>query len=171
MTSSITEEDQRFVETWENIAEFQNVIVRINRKGDEAPEVIVGRRTFMITTAERLITQEKVLDPKNDPFANGSFRPVNVPDSMTIEANPNALADEEIIDILGMGDFAWGEWLKSIDSPATLRRMITLADEVETLSHKRYRQLSERLAEVKPVTRIQSNDPEVRKFLQSPGGR
>src|SRR3954467_13719654 len=131
MTSSITEADQRFVETWENIAEYQNAIVRLDRKGDDAPEVINGRRTFMITTAERLITQEKILDKHNDPFVNGAFRPVNVPSNMTFETNPNALADEEIIRVLNSSDLAWEEWLKVIDSPATLRRMIQTADQVE----------------------------------------
>jgi hypothetical protein len=34
----------------------QNAIIRLNTRGDESPEVINGRRNFLITTEERLIT-------------------------------------------------------------------------------------------------------------------
>ena len=73
--SAITQEERDFVETWENIATYQNVIIRLDHRGEEKHEVITGGRVFMITTEERLITQDKVVDSKNDPFKNGSFRP------------------------------------------------------------------------------------------------
>jgi len=177
--STITQEEREFVETWENIAPYQNAIIRLDVRGDEKHEVIQGEnRQFMITTEERILTQSKVVDKANDPFLNGSFRPVVVPDGVTIETNPNALSDDEIMEIFAASDFAWSEWMRTLDSPATLNRMIDLADEAPTMTVKRLREVQLRLREVKPPTRITTKDPELAKFLdqgtpreRSQGGR
>ncbi|NUS01922.1 MAG: hypothetical protein HOV97_05085 [Nonomuraea sp.] len=164
--STITAAEREFVETWENIAPFQNAIVRLDVRGDEKHEVIQGeKRQFMLTTEERMLTQSKIVEKENDPFRNGAFRPINVPEDVTIETNPNALSDEEIMEIFGASDFAWSEWMHTIDSPATLNRMIDLADEADNMTVKRLREIQLRLREVKPPTRITSNDPELQKFL------
>lgn len=171
MAGSITQADREFVETWENIASYQNAIIRLDMRGDEKYEVIQGdARRFMITTEERLLTQSKIVDAANDPFKNGSFRPVVVPEDVNVETNPNALSDEEILGIFSASDFAWDEWMKTIDSPATLQRMIALADDAEGASVKRLRQVEARLREVKPQTRITSNDPHLSKFLDEGAG-
>lgn len=163
--STITAAEREFVETWENIATYQNAIIRIDVRGDEKPEVIQGTRQFMLTTEERMLTQSKILEASNDPFRNGSFRPVNVPSEVTIETNPNALSDEEILEIFQASDFAWSEWMSTIDSPATLNRMVDLADAAEGVTVKRLREVQMRLREVKPPTRLTTNDPELKKFL------
>jgi hypothetical protein len=164
---SITDQDQTFVETWENIATRQNAVIRIDARGEERQELIGGRRNFMLTTEERLITENKILDPKNDPFKNGDFRPVVVPDSVTIESNPNALSDEEIVQMFSVGDAAWPQLLGTIDSLATLRRMLDLAEEQDTLTMKRFRDIEHRLLDVRGGERPQltTNDPDLRNFL------
>jgi hypothetical protein len=159
LQGSITEADAAFVETWENIASITNYVIRLDVRGDEKFEGISGKRTFMITTRERLITQDKVEDVKNDPFQNGSFRPVVVPDSVNIETNPNALSDDEIKSIFISSDIAWGEWMKTLDAPATLRRMIDMADEAD-ISLKRFRELQKRHEELNPKRRITQKDRE-----------
>lgn len=155
----ITEEDARFIETWENIAPITNFVIRLDMRGDEKPEGISGQRTFMISTKERKITQDRVAEKKNDPFLNGSFRPVVVPDSVSIDTNPNALSDDEIKSILVSSELAWEEWMKVIDSGETLRRMLDHAEEAD-VSLKRYRQLEARLHEVNPPKRIVQKDQE-----------
>lgn len=170
---SITQQDQDFMETWENIATRQNAIVRLDARGEERQEVISGRRSFMLTTEERLITENKVLDDKNDPFKNGDFRPVIVPDSVTIESNPNALSDEEILQMFAVGDMAWPQLLGTIDSVATLRRMLDLAEDVDNLTMRRYRDMENRLVEVRGSARVQltSRDEQLNRFLSDkPGG-
>lgn len=170
---SITEQDQDFVETWENIATRQNGIIRLDARGEERQEVITGRRSFMLTTEERIITEGKVVDPKNNPFQNGDFRPVIVPDSVTIKSNPNALSDDEIRQMFRVGDVAWPQMLSTIDSIATLRRMLDLAEEDETLTFRRVRDMENRLVEVRGTDRprLQSNDPQLNNFLSDkPGG-
>jgi hypothetical protein len=172
---SITDQDTDFVETWENIATRQNVVIRLDTRGDEKPEVITGRREFYITTEERLITENKVLDDKNDPFKNGDFRPVVVPDSVTIETNPNALSDEEILQMFHVSEAAWTPVLETIDSVATLRRMLDLADEAGDVSLKRYRSVEARLVAVRGTARprLTSEDDELNRFLndESPAAR
>lgn len=165
MGGSITDEDKTFVEEWEHISPQQWGITRLDARGDERPEVIGGRRTFRITSEERILTQDRIRDEGLDPFMNGSFRPITVPDSITIATNPNALSDDEIKEILDTSsDIAWEENLKVIDSVATIRRMLEVAEETD-LSLRRYRRLETRLVEVRGVARIDTKDPRLRNFL------
>lgn len=168
---SITKEDQDFVETWENIAARSNVINRLDARGEERQEVISGRRTFMITTEERLITENKILDPKNDPFKNGDFRPVVVPETVNIETNPNALSDDEIVHMFKVSDAAWTPLLESLDSVSTLGRMLDLAEKQEDLTMKRFRDIERRLIQARGYDRrqITTNDPQLQKFLGDNG--
>lgn len=167
---TITQADREFVETWENIAVSRNAIVKLDARGEEKQEVISGHRTFMVTTEERLLLQDKVRDPKNDPFLNGAFRPVLVPDSVSIDSNPNALSDDEIKSILVSSEVAWDEWMATLDSPDTLRRMIDLAESTEGITLQRFKRLQERLSEVKPKTRIVQKDTDQYAGIQT-GGR
>lgn len=167
---TITRADQEFVETWENIAAYANGIIRIDARGDEKHEIIHGRRTFMLTTEERVITQDRIVEDKNDPFLNGAFRPVVVPETINIDSNPNALSDDEITGIFKASDIAFEEWLKTIDSPQTLRRMIDLAPHGD-ISLRRYQQIEARLNLVKPRTRLGTNDAHLASFLSdAPSG-
>lgn len=167
MAGSITAEDRAFVETWEHISPAQWGIIRLDPRGDERSEVITGRRNFKITTEERILYQDKIKNEKDDPFLNGAFRPVIVPDSVTIETNPNALSDEEIEKILGSSEVAWSEWLKTIDSVATVRRMLELAESSDSVSVKRFRALENRLLEVRGEARIDTKDPALQSFLSN----
>jgi len=165
MSGSITQEDRDFVETWEHISPQQWGIIRFDARGDERPEVISGRQTFKITSEERIVTQDRIRQSVNDPFLNGSFRPVVVPDSVTVESNPNALSDEEIVRILTASDVAWEQWMDTIDSVATVRRMIDLADDNDDVSTKRYRELERKLEAVRGRVQISTNDPALKSFL------
>lgn len=175
MQSSITAQDRDFMETWENIAPYQSAIVRLDPRGMEKAEVIQGRRNFMLTTEDRIITQSKVLDPANDPFKNGAFRPVVVPDDITVQTNPNALSDEDILKILrSESAVAWSEWLLTLDSIATLRRMMDLAEGEENLSLKRFRDIERRIVEVRGTDRpqLEVKDEQLKRFLSDrPGGQ
>lgn len=160
---TITDEDTSFTEQWENIACSSHDVIRLDSRGDEEHELIAGQRKFMITTEERLITQECILDPKNDPFKNGCFRPIVVPDSVTVESNLNALSDDEIRSILTSSNLAWEGWMETLDSPQTLARMVEIADRLAedssaNLSLARYKQLNARLEQVKPKRRITQKD-------------
>jgi hypothetical protein len=170
MAGSITEEDRTFVETWEHVGVGSRVIIRLDARGDERHEVINGQRRFMVTTEERIINQDRMQDAKEDPFLNGAFRPIVVPDTVTVETNPNALGEDQIRKIFASSDLAWNEWMQQIDSPATLRRMMDLAESAD-ISLKRYKDVERRYNEVKPIKRVHSTDPLVQNFIDpKPGG-
>jgi hypothetical protein len=139
---SVTEKEKSFVETWENVAEATNYIIREDRRGDEAPDGISGRRRFKLTTYERMLTEDKIIDVRLNPFKNGSFRPVVVPDDITIETNPNALSDEDIARLFVSSANAWDAYMEVIDAPATLKRMLDLAEHTD-MSLARFRQLEQ----------------------------
>lgn len=156
-TGSITEAERRFVETWENVSEAQNYVIREDRRGDEQYIPVSGPIQFKITTYERILTQDKIRDKSLDPFKNGQFRPVIVPSSISVETNPNALSDDDIRRIFQASDVAWDEYMQVIDSPATLRRMMTLAEE-STLSLKRFRELESKEAATNAPKRVEQKD-------------
>lgn len=163
-TGSITSDQVDFVETWENISQSTNFIITLDPRGEEKHEGITGRRNFTLTTQERIITQSRIVDPKNDPFTNGCFRPVITPDDITLDSNPNALSDEDILKIFKASHVAWSEWLNTVDSDATLRRMVDLADDSDDITHKRVNDLKRRLAEVTggPKHAVQKDEEQYR---------
>lgn len=159
MTGAITDADRVFVEEWENISAQAHTIIKLDYRGDFAHEMIQGaNKHFRLTTAERLITQEKILLKSDDPFRNGAFRPVIVPDSVSVDSNPNALSDDEIKSILVSSALAWENWMEAIDAPATLARMIDLANQVDGVTLSRFKEIERRLVDVRPKTQITQKD-------------
>lgn len=160
LQGSITEKEKLFLETWENVGQGTHYIIRENRRGDEAPEGVTGRRKFKLTTYERILTEDKILDPRMNPFRNGSFRPVIVPEDISLETNPNALSDEDIERLFVASKNAWDAYMEILDSPATIQRMIDLADQGDRdLPLSRYRQLEEMHARYTAVgTRLVQKD-------------
>lgn len=158
---SITVEEKTFIESWENVSPGTHYIIQENRRGDEVQTQITGRRTFRLSTYERMITEEKCLDHRNNPFKNGSFRPVIVPQGVTIESNPNAMSDDDINRLFGASDVAWAEYMAVINSPATLGRMIELAEN-SGLTLKRYRELEQKREVFTHIgKRIEHKDPKI----------
>lgn len=150
LEGSITEAERNFVETWENVSEQQSYVIREDRRGDEQQVLVRGQQRFKITTYERILTQDKIRDSRNDPFLNGCFRPIIVPDSVSVKTNPNALSDDDILRIFKASDTAWDEYMAVIDSSATLRRMLDLADDSD-LTVRRYREIETKVEETSNV--------------------
>jgi hypothetical protein len=153
MRGSITEDDRNFIETWQNISESKYGIVRLDNRGGETREAIAGSREFMLTTEDRLITQNKIISKAKDPFTNGTFRPIVVPANVTVESNPNSISDDEIKGLLVQPDETWDAAIAKIDSLQTLRRMLRLADGSD-VTMRRYRQIENMVAEKTPKVRI-----------------
>lgn len=144
LSGSVSAADKVFIETWENVSPGTNYVIRENRRGDEEYVEVAGYRSFKLSTYDRMLTEDKINDVQDNPFKNGAFRPVTVPADVTIESNPNAMSASDIARLFGASDAAWGEWMGVINSPATLQRMLDLADSGEVeLSHRRYRQLAD----------------------------
>lgn len=156
-TGSITEAERRFVEEWESVSDSQNFVIREDRRGDEQYHLVTGNQRFKITTYERILTQDKIKDLSLDPFKNGCFRPILVPDNVSVKSNPNALSEEDIQRIFVSSDIAWNEYMAVIDSPATLRRMIELAENTD-LPLRRFRELEEKAESAIPAKRVEQKD-------------
>lgn len=156
---AITTEQQEFLEEWENVSPSEIWVIKLSPRGDEQHEMAPAGRKFQVTTEERLIHQAKVADPKNDPYQNGTFRPITVPDEVNVETNPNALSVEDIKRIFQASDVAWNEYMEVIDSPATLHRMMQLAEDSD-ISLSRFRDLEAKFRKANPRRRVTQKDRE-----------
>lgn len=173
LSGSVSEKDKTFIETWENVSDAVNYIVRENRRGDEEFLQVSGKRTFKLSTYDRMLTEDKIADDRNNPFLNGSFRPVVVPENVTIETNPNAMSSDDIKKLFSASETAWDEWMAQIDAPATLQRMVDMADNGEAdISHRRYQQLvsmrQQYSSHGKPVL-AQKDQEQYERIVQSAG--
>jgi hypothetical protein len=153
LSGSVSDKEKGFIETWENVAQGINYIIRENRRGDEVYEPVAGSRKFKLSTYDRMLTEDKIADQRHNPFTNGSFRPVIVPADITIETNPNAMSDDDIRRLFAASDAAWEAYMDVIDSPATLLRMATLAEDSE-ITLKRLRRIEALTSELQ-----HANDP------------
>lgn len=169
VTGSVTEAEKRFVEEWESVSDAQNYVIREDRRGDEVSFHVAGHKKFKITTYERVLTQDKIHDKALDPFTNGQFRPIMVPESISVQSNPNALSDEDIARIFIASEIAWEEYMLVVDSPATLRRMLELAEGTE-LSLKRFRELEAKEQAANPMRRVTQKDQEQFEKMGPVGG-
>jgi hypothetical protein len=164
---SFADFDLKFVETWESVVPGDIWIQKVNRRGEIEPFRCTPRKRFTLTTEDRFTTQETIARPENDPFQNGQFRPVVVPEGINIETSPNALSDEDITALFEASDLAWSEYLTVIDSPDTLRRMAELADDAD-IKLSRFRQLEARLLEVAPLPNAAQKDAELFEKIGGP---
>lgn len=154
LTGSVTDKEKNFIETWENVGHQVNYIIRENRRGDEVHEEISGTKKFKLSTYDRMLTEDKIVNPRLNPFKNGSFRPLIVPEDVSIDSNPNALSTEDIKRLFSASDVAWDEYMDVIDSPATLQRMVDMADRGDVeLSHRRYKQLESMLVQFSNINK------------------
>lgn len=164
---AITDEDAAFVEEWESVCPATQFVLHEDPRGNEESLEVNNGDRFYITTKDRKINEHRMRNATMNPFTNGSFRPLVVPPDVTVTTNPNAVSDEHILGMFAGSDLAWEEWMRIIDSPATIKRMMDLADTSPDakISHQRYRQLEDRLGELHPRANVRSTDDELNNFL------
>ena len=56
------------------------------------------------------------------------------------QSRADALSGEEVLNVLKSSDVAWTEWLRVLDSPATVQRLLERAEEANA-SLRRYREI------------------------------
>lgn len=154
LSGSVTDKERGFIETWENVSHQINYIVREDRRGEEKYSEIKGSQKFKLSTYDRMLTEDKILNPRLNPFRNGSFRPILVPEDVSIDSNPNALSADDIRHLFGASQMAWDEYMDVIDSPATIQRMLDMADRGDgDLTHRRYKQLEQMLEQYSNINK------------------
>lgn len=140
------------VETWLNTSPSLIYLTKIGEYGRREAELVYGGRAFSLTPQERRLNQSHCFDAKNDPFTNGTFKPMALledePDTETLRANPNVLDDEGIIELFKLTGEPFNQRLITITNPTAIDRLIETAKQpatgasvgqLETL--KRYKKL------------------------------
>lgn len=173
LSGSVSDKEKGFIETWENVGQSTNYVVRENRRGDEEYVLVSGPKKFKLSTYDRMLTEDKISQLRLNPFRNGCFRPIIVPDDINIESNPNALSDDDIVRVFNSSETAWDEYMKIIDSPGTLQRMIDIAESGEgDLVLRRFQQLQDLHSKFSNLGKrvVSSADPEIQKEMDNMGG-
>lgn len=145
---SISDVDRDFIETWESVSEGTYYVIRFDARNEPEMIPVPGGREFKLSTEERIVTEDKILERKSNPFRNGAFRPMIVPDDYEPDRNPNAISNEQIEKMFGASELAFTEFLEGLDSAGTLRRAIALGEDHDSLSTKRLNRIKERFREV-----------------------
>jgi hypothetical protein len=125
------------VESWVNVGSAMVHLIKIGEYGRRETELVYGGRTFAITPQERRLNQSQVFDPaKNDPFTNGSFKPLvlldDEKDTAILRANPNVLDDDAIAELFKVTGEAFSQRLLAITNPNTIDRLIETARKPDT---------------------------------------
>lgn len=78
-----------------------------------------GSKRLRITTADRVFNQEQVLEENIhlDPFSNGSLKRVDG------GSNDGIMTDEDLTELLGLGEEAFEETVREMDNELTVRRL------------------------------------------------
>lgn len=136
-------------EEWQNATRSKQGIIRFDRDGREDLEWILGSRVFLITPDERKANQRAVALAAYDGFTNGTFRLVSGlaqtdPDYHKLVAQPDAMTDEQIDQLLDGSMAEFEAAVTQITSETTLRRLLERAD-AEGAATRRLNLLRDRL--------------------------
>lgn len=140
------------IETWKNVSPSMVHITKIGEYGKRETELVYGGRAFSLAPQERRLNQNQCFDPADDPFTNGTFRPLvlldDEPDTPRLRTNPNILDDAAVAAIFGLNSEAFNQRLVKITNMGVIDRLIEAAkapnigasvQQLETL--KKYRKL------------------------------
>lgn len=123
--------------------------------GQMSATLIRGGQTVHLTPAERRMNQDKVLDPKHDPFTNGTLIPVRIieteADVEQIRSNPATLTDDQIAELMSGHGNTLKKRLRDISNSVTLMRLLEIgASEAVDASTSKMLAVRERLEEIDP---------------------
>lgn len=118
-------------EKWQS--KFNGRIVVKQRTVDGVtPQMILPGREFMISSADRRLHQSAVADKRYDPFTNGSFVPLSLPEEVAVElgVQPNHVSDAEIRAVALGSEADALAVLRKLDAPAVLGRVLSAAQQL-----------------------------------------
>lgn len=137
----------KVLEKWESAIQGHRWVNKFDpaSPGKIVAERVRAGRAFYITPEERnLLNSDRIVDEKNDPFKNGSFRPVKadaVQEARDEEAavaeqarrearpNPNHMTDDELGGLFAIRNYQkFKKAVSEITSEAVLRRLLDLSE-------------------------------------------
>lgn len=115
-------------EIWKNATEAQVVIVKHGPNGTTRHELVIGGRTFTLSTDERRMNQNLAYDPVQDIFSNGMLQPVKLPEEASEEVlgNPNHIGDDELPKFFKLHYRTFNKRLDEITNTAVLHRLLNI---------------------------------------------
>jgi hypothetical protein len=140
------------VETWVNAGPSLVYLTKIGEYGRRESELVYGGKVFGITPQERRFNQSQCYDAKNDPFTNGTFKPLVLldtePDTERLRSNPNVLDDDRVAGLFKLTGEAFSQRLLEVTNATAVDRLIDIAKQPSTGASvqqldilKRYRKL------------------------------
>ena len=106
-------------------------ITKIGEYGRRESELVHGGRVFALTPQERRLNQAQCFDPKNDPFTNGSFKPLALlddeVDTARLRNNPNVLDDHRVGELFALKGEGFSQKLLEITNQTAIDRLIEIA--------------------------------------------
>lgn len=119
------------IETWLNTSPSLVYLTKIGEYGKRETELVYGGRAFGLTPQERRLNQNQCFDSKNDPFTNGTFKPLALledeHDTQALRNNPNVLDDDGVAELLKLTGEAFSHRLIAITNPTAVDRLIEIA--------------------------------------------
>lgn len=142
-------------ETWRSNIPGTIVVQKYDRRGDIVEEIILGGRSFQISTEERLFNQDLAATEGQDPFRNGMMQPLRLldgtEDKAEIASNPNLLSESDMQLMFKAHFKTFESKVKSITNVTTLTRLRDVANEVDA-TIKQLEVIDSRLKETQGVT-------------------
>lgn len=152
------------VEMWENPGKSRHVIKKLGERGFLVDVMVNGGRRFHITPRERRINMELAATPQQDPFTNGTFRPVSLidgdPDTAKLLDNPNVMSEQAMAALFKAPKAAFLARIAEITLPRTLEELLKLADSEKIGARVAQKNaITERLAAITPDLSITTAPP------------
>lgn len=120
------------LERWRSTTASSVGIVRWNKRLETEEFQRIERGVeFAISYDERKLNQGKVIRAEHDPFTNGSFAPVHLPDGTPdktdLEKAVDTMTDEELDALINAPQRVFDRDLAKLSSPMALHRLYTMA--------------------------------------------
>lgn len=146
-------------EVWENATQSNLVIRKRGEYGVEQEERVTGRKRLEITARDRRMNEDRIANPRNNPFRNGTLVPLVLTaeshDAEELVNNPNLMTEEEMKALVGAPDKRFNERLKTIDNATVLQRLLAVAGE-QDVRLSRYAAIEAHLDDVKEIVTVQN---------------
>lgn len=159
----MTETQREFNEIWELTVPGTVWVSIVNERGRERAVQVGGRggKRLRISPLDRELTQERIVDPENDPFLNGALVRVDTRDPGR-ERSDQELTTEALVEIFGLETPMFIKRINAL-SEVNVRRMKVMCEDVDATQSQALA-LKNLIDERYPIT---SGDTEVYRELKA----
>lgn len=143
------------LETWESSIAGRVVLKLRNTLGTLTATMVGPGKRAHLSPADRRYNQDKYATAAQDPFQNGTLRPVRLveddPDTAKLLSNPNLISADEMRALFKKPLPAFEARLATITLPVTIREIRRIAEDVEGATIRQLKAIEARLEAVAPT--------------------